>query len=130
MKAIDPIEVLVRWLREQPGIPAEAPTGDLVGRETGDCTILLAESGGIRAVRDRMDRTDIEYDVYGLDRAKCKALALRCRGLLLESLPDTNAVAGTEILDVEEIARPQYFPDSTSREHVYGGEVAVFHVDA
>lgn len=130
MRAVDPVDVLVRWLREQDGIPSTAPTGDLVGRETGDTTILLAESGGFRAIRDRMDRVDIEYDVRHTDRGECKRLALLCRKLLLEELAATKSVGGIEVLDVEDISRPQYYPDSTSREHVYGGEVVVFYVDA
>ncbi|MEU6704726.1 hypothetical protein [Streptomyces wuyuanensis] len=126
---IDPIEVLVTYLRSQPGIPASAPKGDLTEHVTGDTTIYLEHSGGFRVVRDRMDRFDVEYDVYSPDRKACVDLALLVRETLLEKLPNA-AVGGALVLDVDEIAAPSYYPDDSSREHVYGGEVSVFLTEA
>jgi hypothetical protein len=124
----DPVALLVGFLRAGlPDLPAEAITGDLVSREAGEVTIYLTHSGGFRVVRDRMDRWDVEYDVYHPDRSAAVSLALECRDLLLRALPGL-VVAGVEVLDVEEISTPIYLPDTTSREHVYGGEVTLFLV--
>ncbi|MGK5496390.1 hypothetical protein [Streptomyces sp. URMC 125] len=124
---IDPVKVLVEFLRSQPDIPEGSPTGDMNTREAGDTTIYLEPSGGFRVVRDRMDRWDIEYDVYHMDREACVNLALTVRETLLERLP--NSVVGEAyVLDTDEIAAPSYYPDDTSREHMYGGEVSVFFV--
>ncbi|MFE4513767.1 hypothetical protein ACFRMQ_06130 [Kitasatospora sp. NPDC056783] len=79
-------------------------------------------------VRDRMDRADVEYDVYHQERAEAKRLALLVRRLLLEELPGQEA-GGALVLDVAEISRPRYYPDSVSREHMYGGEVSIFYVE-
>ncbi|XMN06951.1 hypothetical protein ACK8N7_13315 [Streptomyces griseobrunneus] len=122
---IDPIDFLVAFLRAQPGIPGTAPKGDLTNHTHGDTTVYLEPSGGFRMVRDRMDRVDIEYDVYSLDRKACIDLALTVREALLEVLPN-KTVDGALVLDVEDIQFPTYYPDKTSREHVYGGELSVF----
>ncbi|MFD8594554.1 hypothetical protein ACFV1L_06095 [Kitasatospora sp. NPDC059646] len=116
------------YLADRPEIPAGAPIGDLVGREVGDVTVYLNQSGGHRMVRDRMDRADVEYDVYHLDRAKARRLAGTVRELLLEDLPGRD-VGGALVLDVTEISSPRYLPDLTSREHVYGGEITLFYVE-
>ncbi|MEU4920270.1 hypothetical protein AB0G29_13025 [Streptomyces parvus] len=122
---IDPVDFLVAFLRTQPGIPGTAPKGDLTNHTYGDTTVYLEPSGGFRMVRDRMDRVDIEYDVYSLDRKACVDLALTVREALLEALPN-KTVDGALVLDVEDIQFPTYYPDKTSREHVYGGELSVF----
>ncbi|MYR95459.1 MULTISPECIES: hypothetical protein [unclassified Streptomyces] len=122
---IDPIDFLVTFLRAQPGIPGTAPKGDLTNHAYGDTTVYLEPSGGFRMVRDRMDRVDIEYDVYSLNRKACIDLALTVREALLEILPN-KTVDGALVLDTEDIQFPTYYPDKTSREHVYGGEVSVF----
>ncbi|WP_043470313.1 hypothetical protein [Kitasatospora sp. MBT66] len=125
----DPVNTLWEYLSSLPDLPKGSVTGDLVGREAGETTVYLNESGGHRLVRDRMDRADIEYDVYAEDRAEAKRLALLVRRHLLEELPGRE-VAGALVLDVDEISRPRYYPDSVSREHMYGGEIAVFFVEA
>ncbi|MFF9481395.1 hypothetical protein [Streptomyces sp. NPDC014733] len=122
---VDPVEVLTAYLRAQPDIPVGSPTGDMASREAGDTTVYLEHSGGYRLVRDRMDRFDIEYDVYHQDREKAVQLAFRCRELFLEELPG-EMVGPAEVLDVAEISSPRYYPDATSREHMYGGEISVF----
>ncbi|QLE71109.1 hypothetical protein FGW37_05375 [Streptomyces rectiverticillatus] len=125
----DPVAFLVKYLRSLNAYPANAVTGDLVGREPGQTTIYLEHSGGFRMVRYRMDRADIEYDVYHLDREQAARLAHDLRARLLEEAPGT-AVDGVLVLDVAEISSPRYYPDTTSREHVYGGEISVFYTDA
>lgn len=125
----DPVAFLVQYLRSLNSFPSNAVTGDLVGREPGQTTVYLEHSGGFRMLRDRMDRSDIEYDVYHLDREKAAGLAYDLRARLLEDAPGT-VVDGVLILDVAEISSPRYLPDSTSREHVYGGEVSVFYIEA
>jgi hypothetical protein len=125
----DPVDLVWTFLRSLPGVPVGAPTGDLVGRSVGDTTIYLHHSGGTRMVRDRMDRADVEFDVYHQDRHQAAALAYLCREALLEALPG-SVIGDVQVLDVDEISAPRYFPDTASREHVYGGEVAVFYVDA
>ncbi|MFI9202630.1 hypothetical protein [Streptomyces sp. NPDC053048] len=124
---LDPVEVLVTYLRSLPEIPKGAPTGDMTEHVTGDTTIYLEHSGGYRMVRDSMDRADIEYSVYSLDRKACIDLALLVREGLLETLPGVT-VGGALVLDVEDISLPVYYPDEASREHMYGGEVAIFYM--
>ncbi|WP_145500883.1 hypothetical protein [Streptomyces sp. CFMR 7] len=122
---IDPVEFLVTFLKTYPGIPDSAPKGDMNNHVTGDTTIYLEPSGGLRLVRDSMDRVDIEYDVYSPDRKTCVDLALLVREALLEHLPNQTA-SGVLVLDTEDIQFPTYYPDKNSREHMYGGEVSVF----
>ncbi|MEU2513778.1 hypothetical protein [Streptomyces syringium] len=125
----DPVAFLVPHLRHcLTDLPPGAVTGDLVGREPGDTTVYLAHSGGFRAIRHRMDRADVEYDVYAQDRESAAALAYQVRQALLEDLPG-RSLAGVLVLDVRDIDTPRYLPDSTSREHCYGGEVAVSYIE-
>ncbi|MFC8099435.1 hypothetical protein [Streptomyces sp. NPDC057363] len=126
---IDPVEVALTFLHAQPDIPEGAPIGDMTEHVSGDTSVYLEHSGGYRVVRDRMDRADIEYSAYSLDRKACIDLALLVREKLLEVLPGT-VVAGAEVLDVEDVALPSYYPDESSREHMYGGEVTIFYTSA
>lgn len=126
---IDPIEFLVSFLNSLPEIPEDSVTGDLTQHVTGETAVYLEHMGGFRVVRNRMDRVDIEYDVYALDRKEAVDLALLVREKLLEELPDT-VVGGALVLDVDEIDSPKYDPDDSSREHVYCGQVAVFYTAA
>jgi hypothetical protein len=126
---LDPVEFLVTFLRNHPEIPTGAPIGDMTEHVTGDTCIYLETSGGYRVVRDAEDCAHVEYDVYSLDRKDCIDLALLVREKLLEELPGT-AVAGAEVLDVRDIALPRYYPDDSSREHMYGGEVEVYFTSA
>ncbi|MCX5201488.1 hypothetical protein OG897_08485 [Streptomyces sp. NBC_00237] len=115
------------YLNSQKDIPSGAPKGDMSRHEVGSTTIYLEHSGGYRIVRDLADRADIEYDVYALDRKEAVDLAYLVREKLLEDLPDSTFM-GCLVVDVEEISSPTYYPDSVSREHMYGGEVAVYIV--
>ncbi|MGI5531526.1 hypothetical protein ACQEVX_30360 [Streptomyces syringium] len=125
----DPIAFLVSYLRSRlPELAHGAVTGDLVGRQPGDTTVYLAHSGGYRAIRTRLDRADVEYEVYAADREAAAVLAYRVRELLLEDLPGRD-VHGVLVLDVADIDSPTYLPDSISREHCYGGEVAVSYIE-
>jgi hypothetical protein len=126
---IDPIEVLVSYLDSQADVPAGSVIGDMTQHVTGETAVYLESMGGFRVVRNRMDRADIEYDVYSLDRKTAVDLALLVREKLLENLPD-SIVSGALVLDVEEIDSPKYDPDESSREHVYCGQVAVFYTAA
>ncbi|MFC4501746.1 MULTISPECIES: hypothetical protein [Streptomyces] len=126
---LDPVEVLVQFLREQPDIPAGSPIGDMTEHRAGETCVYLEHSGGYRVVRDSEDCAHVEYDVYDLDRKACVDLAFLVREKLLEDLPG-RAVAGALVLDVEDVAIPSYYPDDSSREHMYGGEVAVFYTSA
>lgn len=126
---LDPVEVVITFLRDQPDIPEGAPIGDMTEHVTGATSVYLEHSGGYRVVRDSMDRADIEYSAYSEDRKACIDLALLVREKLLEELPG-KALAGALVLDVEDIALPAYYPDESSREHMYGGEVTVFYTSA
>lgn len=126
---IDPVVVVVEYLHSLPDFPAGSVTGDLVGWNPEGLTVYVQHSGGFRMVRDRMDRADIEYDVYHPDRGEAVRMAYRVRRYLLESLR-ASTVGNAEVLDVTEIQSPQYYPDPTSRSHMYGGEVSVFYVEA
>lgn len=125
---VDPVQIVYTYLTAQPELPANSVRGDLVGRDVGDTTIYFQHSGGFRVVRDRMDRADIEYDVYHTDRAQAAGLALLTREFLLEDLPG-KSIGNATVLDVDEISMPRYFPDAASREHVYGGEFTIFFVE-
>ncbi|GHF38619.1 hypothetical protein GCM10010218_19750 [Streptomyces mashuensis] len=122
----DPVGLLVRYLRTVPEF-REHVSGDLVGREPGQVTIYFEHSGGFRRVRDRADRSDIEYAVFHPDRGEAAALAFALREHLLERAPGA-VVAGVQFLDVAEVSAPRYEPDSVSREHVYSGEIAAFYI--
>jgi hypothetical protein len=126
---LDPVEILVSFLRNHPEIPSDAPLGDMTEHVTGETCIYLETSGGYRHVRDAEDCAHVEYDVYGMDRKACIDLALLVREKLLEELPG-KAVAGALILDVKDIALPRYYPDDSSREHMYGGEVEIYYTSA
>ncbi|MEU5186999.1 hypothetical protein AB0G83_07565 [Streptomyces klenkii] len=123
---VDPVEVVIEFLRSAPGLAPGSVTGDHVGHQAGQPMIYVEHSGGFRMVRDRMDRADIDISVYHEDRKGAVDLAYLCREALLEELPG-RVVAGAEVLDVEEISSPRYEPDSTSRAHMYSGEVALFY---
>ncbi|MGW1673289.1 hypothetical protein [Streptomyces sp. NPDC002324] len=123
---IDPIEFLVTYLESVPEIPDGSVLGDLTNHVTGETAVYLEHMGGFRVVRDRMDRIDVEYAAYSMDRKEAVDLVLLVRERFLEELPDT-AVGGALVLDVEEIDSPKYDPDDSSREHVYCGQVAVFY---
>ncbi|MGV9693330.1 hypothetical protein ACWDUX_29970 [Streptomyces sp. NPDC003444] len=126
---VDPIPVLVDYLKNVPGIPQDAPAGSLVGREAGEVTVYVLHSGGHRAVRGAMDRADIIYDVYHRNRAAAASLAYLTREALLEDLPG-RLLDGAQVLDVQEISSPRYEPDAVSREDAYTGEVSVFYTES
>ncbi|GAA4071322.1 hypothetical protein [Streptomyces hundungensis] len=121
---IDPVSVIHDYLREKPEL-TRAVTGDLVGREPGETAVYVEHAGGYRAVRERMDRADITYQVYSEHRDEAATLAYLIREHLLEDLPG-RVVGDALVLDVTDGISPRYFPDSTSREHSYLGEVSVF----
>ncbi|MFJ7205616.1 hypothetical protein ACIQWR_19025 [Streptomyces sp. NPDC098789] len=125
---LDPVSVVFDYLKGLNEL-TNFVTGDLVGREPGDTTIYLEHAGGHRVVRARMDRADITYQVYAKDRAEAAAVAYRVREQLLEDLP-ARVVGDALVLDVDEAISPRYFPDATSREHTYQGEVILFLTDA
>ncbi|AYG79995.1 hypothetical protein DWB77_02115 [Streptomyces hundungensis] len=125
---IDPVAVVFAFLSARKDLAGHV-TGDLVGREPSETTIYLEHAGGHRVVRDRMDRADITYQVYAEDRSVAAELAYRVREALLEELPG-RAVGEALVLDAAEAISPRYFPDTTSREHTYQGEVTVFITDS
>lgn len=126
---IDPIEFLVTYLQSVSEIPSGSVLGDLNNHVTGETALYLEHMGGFRVVRDSMDRVDVEYAAYSMDRKTAIDLALLVREKFLEELPNTS-VGGALVLDVEEIDSPKYDPDDSSREHVYCGQVAVFYTAA
>ncbi|MFJ8930600.1 hypothetical protein ACIRLA_28830 [Streptomyces sp. NPDC102364] len=126
---LDPIEFLVTYLGSHEDIPEGAVLGDLNNHVTGTTAVYLEHMGGFRVVRARMDRCDVEYAAYSMDRKEAVDLALLVREKLLEELPNT-AVGGALVLDVEEIDSPKYDPDDSTREHAYCGQVAVFYTEA
>lgn len=124
----DPMKSIVLFLRSLPELPPGSVTGDLKTREVGSTTIYVEHNGGFRMVRDRMDRIDLVYEVYSLDREEAAELAFLLRDLLLSEAP--NAVSGDHFfLDCLEISMPDYEPDAASREHVYSGEISLFYVE-
>lgn len=125
---VDPIPLMVNYLKSCQGLPADAVTGTLNGREAGDTTLYVLHAGGFRLVRERMDRADIYYDAYHQDRASAAGLAYLAREYLLEDLPG-KVLNGVQVLDVKEISSPRYVPDQVSLEDVYGGEVSIFYAE-
>ncbi|MFI2909457.1 hypothetical protein ACG2OD_14570 [Streptomyces sp. PDY-4] len=120
------MEFLVTYFESVPEIPKGSVLGDLNNHVTGETSVYLEHMGGYRVVRDSMDRIDIEYGAYSMDRKESVDLAYLIREKFLEELPDT-AVGGALVLDVTEIDSPKYDPDESTREHVYCGQVAVFY---
>ncbi|GGX08180.1 hypothetical protein [Streptomyces noursei] len=125
---IDPVAVVFDFLKAQKEL-TDSVTGDLVGREPGQTTVYIEHAGGFRVVRACMDRADIAYQVYAQDRQEAAELAYTVRELLLEVLPGQQ-VDDALVLDVTDGISPRYFPDSTSREHTYQGEVTLFITEA
>jgi hypothetical protein len=125
----DPIPLVISFLRAQPDIPADAVSGNLDDRSVGDTTIYVLHAGGFREVRDRMDRADIVYDVYGKDRESTAALAYLVRAHLLEDMRNT-VVSGHVILDVIETSSPRWNPDTQSDEPAFTGELTVYYTAA
>ncbi|MFE8916878.1 hypothetical protein [Streptomyces globisporus] len=125
----DPMKSIVLFLRSLPELPSGSVTGDMKTREVGSTTIYVEHNGGFRMVRDCMDRIDVIYEVYSLDREEAAELSFLLRDLLLRKAP--NTASGDHLfLDCLEISMPDYEPDAASREHVYTGEVSLFYVDA
>jgi hypothetical protein len=122
---VDPLPLVIDFLKTCPDIPEGAVTGSLVGRNVGETTVYVIQSGGYRRRRDRMDRFDILYDVYGQNPSEAGALAYVVREYLLEQLPDTS-IKSALVLDVRETSAPYWHPDKESLEPAYTGEVAVY----
>ncbi|MEV8022499.1 hypothetical protein AB0O76_40645 [Streptomyces sp. NPDC086554] len=125
---IDPVAVAHHFLKGKKEL-ADAVTGDLAGREPTQTTIYLEHAGGFRVIRGCMDRADVTYQVYAEDRQEAAELAYAVREYLLEDMPG-RVVGDALVLDVAEGISPRYFPDSTSREHTYLGEVTIFITEA
>lgn len=125
----DPIAAVVQFLRGLSDLPAGCVTGDMNSREVGDTTVYVESNGGFRMVRDLMDRIDVSYEIYDLDRENASTLAFLVRDHFLEELQGVS-VGGLYFLDSADIRIPDYEPDSNSREHVYCGEVSLFYVQA
>jgi hypothetical protein len=123
----DPLPLLVAYLKSCPDIPADAVTGTLNGREAGETTIYLIHSGGYRRKRDRLDRADFIYDVYGQSPSEAGQLAYLVREYLLEDLP-SKPLSGYLVLDVRDLSSPHWHPDQQSDEPAFTGEVAVYLV--
>ncbi|MFF9653079.1 hypothetical protein [Streptomyces sp. NPDC014622] len=123
----NPIPLLVSYLRSIPEIPTGAVTGTLVGRNVGETTINLMQSGGYRSRRDRVDRMYVVYDVYAESPAEAGDLAYMVREYLLEQLPG-QSLDGVMVLDVREVDAPNWHPDMQSLEPAYSGEVSVYLV--
>ena len=79
-------------------------------------------------VRERQERFDILYDVYGQHAAEAGSLAYIVREHLLERLPGQR-LNGALVLDVRDISAPHWHPDKESLEPAYTGEVALFLVE-
>lgn len=124
---VDPLPLVISYLKSCHDIPADAVTGTLVGRNVGETTIYVIHSGGYRMVRDRMDRADILYDVYGQDAASAGSLAYLVREYLLEHLPG-EILGGAQVLDVHEGSSPRWHPDKESLEPAFTGEVCLYLV--
>lgn len=124
----DPMKAIIGFLRSLSDLPPGSVTGDMTSREVGSTTVYAEHNGGFRMVRNCMDRVDVIYEVYDLDREKAAELAYLVRGHFLESAP--NSVSGDLLfLDTIEISSPDYDPDPASREHVYCGEISLFYVE-
>lgn len=124
-----PMPAIVQFLRSLSDLPPGSVKGDMTDREVGQTTIYVEHNGGIRMVRDCMDRIDVVYEVYSLDREQAEALAFEVREHFLSGLQNLT-VGSLHFLDSEDLQMPDYEPDSSSREHVYSGEVALFYTPA
>lgn len=125
----DPIAAVVQYLRGLPDLPAGSVVGDMTSRTVGDTTIYVEHSGGFRVIRDSMDRVDVSYEVYSQDREEAGELAFLVREHFLRDLRDVT-VGALHFLDAYGDVMPDYEPDSSSREHMYCGEVTLFYTTA
>jgi hypothetical protein len=118
---IDSVRVGTTFLRSLnvPGV-----TGDLNTRQIGQTTVYLEHDGGARVLRHVLDRMDLFYAVYSLDREEASQLALDVVEHFLEQLPNST-VAGAYVLDTA-AELPQYDPDDSSREHRFIGSIAMW----
>ncbi|MFD5069141.1 hypothetical protein ACFWNC_14585 [Streptomyces sp. NPDC058369] len=123
----DPIAAVVQFLRSLPDLPTGSVTGDMNARTVGDTTIYVSHSGGFQVLRDSVDRIDIAFEVYAPDREEAADLAFLVRKHLLRDLRDVT-VGSIYFLDADGDQIPDYEPDSSSREHVYCGEVTLFYI--
>ncbi|KQX43536.1 hypothetical protein ASD97_26060 [Streptomyces sp. Root63] len=123
------MKAIVLFLRSLSELPPGSVTGDMTTREVGSTTIYVEHNGGFRMVRDCMDRIDVVYEVYSLDREEAAELAFLLRDLILRRAPNTTS-GDLFFLDTNEISLPDYEPDAASREHVYCGEFSLFYVEA
>lgn len=124
---VDPLPLVIDFLRQCPEIPKGSVTGSLVGRNVGETTVYVIQSGGYRVKRDRMDRFDFLYDVYAQNPAEAASLAYVVREYLLEHLPGL-ASNGALVLNVRDVSAPHWNPDKESLEPAYTGEVCLFLV--
>ena len=125
---LDPIASVVQFLRSVPDLPAGSVTGDLSAREVGDTTIYVAHDGGYRVERDsKLERVFVAYEVYSLDREQAAQLAFLVRDHLLEGLRNGVTYKDLYFLDSRDQSLPDYEPDTSSREHVYCGEVSLYY---
>lgn len=123
----DPIAAVIQFLRGLPDLPPGSVVGDMNDRTVGDTSIYAYHSGGFRVLRDSMDRVDIAFEVYAMDREEAAELAFLVREHLLRDLRDVT-VGALHFLDADGDVMPDYEPDSASREHVYCGEVTLFYI--
>lgn len=123
----DPIAAVIQFLRSLPDLPAGSVTGDMNARTVGDTTVYVYHSGGFRVLRDSMDRIDIAFEVYAQGREEAADLAFLVREHLLRDLRDVT-VGTIYFLDADGDLLPDYEPDSSSREHMYCGEVTLFYI--
>lgn len=116
---IDPLDLVISWLRLQPELSGVAIGVDLVGHTTGDSAIVVDISPlSRRVVRDKMDRWELTFSYYGADKRTVAQLSGKAREILLERLPATR-INGVTVTDVQENHAPYDFSDSTSNEQRY-----------
>jgi hypothetical protein len=116
---IDPLDLIISWLRQQPELTAIAIGADLVGHTQGESAIVIEISPlSRRMVRDKMDRWELTFNYYGADKRTVAQLSGKAREILLERLPALH-INGVTVTDVEESHAPYDFSDPTSNEQRY-----------
>lgn len=113
---VDPLALLVGYLKAQPELAGIKVSVDLVGHITGQRLVHVElMPGGQRIVRDRMDMFNFAINYYGADKRDASALAWDVREILIERLPATR-ISNYVVSDVEEDSIPYDFPDDFSDE--------------
>jgi hypothetical protein len=118
---VDPIALVINYLKAQPELTGIPVIADLVGHNSGELAVQVDLGGGGRYVRDKADHWVLTINYYGPTKRDTVSLALTVREILLERLP-TQRISGVTVADVHEGHAPTDHSDSVI------GEQRILHL--